>query len=125
METHLCCDDEINNLNSDFNFSAYNIVPLSKINGNRFAKTDIAVKTKNPSKTTEKNNYSKTRLLIHQNKPAIFYIENFSGENNCKTKFASFSKLFISDRFDAYITKPVDKNLPFKQLMKYYLYERN
>lgn len=123
METQLGCDDEIYNPNSDFNFSAYNVVLLSKNKRNRLAKTDFAVKTKNPSKTTEINNYSKTRLLIHQNKPAIFYIENFSGEINCKTKFACFSKLY--ERLDVYITKPVDKNLPFKPLKKYYRYERN
>jgi len=125
METHLCCDDEVFNLNSDFNFSAYNVVPLSKINGNWFAKTDIAVRTKNPSKTTEKDYYSKTRLIIHHNKPTIFHIKYTHGETVCITKFICCSKLFITDRFYTHITKPVDKNLPFKQLMKYYLYERN
>ncbi len=123
MDNQLSCDDDLN-LNSDFNVSVYNVALLSKIKRNRLAKTDIAFKTKNPSETTEKEYFSNNTLFIYHNQPTIFYIEYLPGENVSKTKFACFSKLFISDGFDAYITKPVDKKLPFKRLMNYYRYER-
>lgn len=125
MDNQLSCDDEVFNLNSGFNLSVYNVAFLSKIKRNRLAKTDIAFKTKNPSKTTKKDYFSTTRLKIQHNKPVIFHITYKHGENVCKTKFTCCSKLFITDRFYTYITKPVDKNLSFKRLMKYYRYERN
>jgi hypothetical protein len=100
MNNQLSCDDEIFNLNSHFNISVHNVAFLSKIKRTRFAKTDIAFKTKNPSKISENDYYSKTRLLIRHNKPVIFQIKYLPAENVYKTKFACCCKLFIAVRFD-------------------------